>query len=196
MDGNLCAHKTDMLVTMHHQGKFRGVDFEPMSFELLAVTARKLIDAKGRHIPTVIARDLSKDDQREKNREARSDEDAILVLLFRRTKSTSLNDIASELGWFAGSDNHPNKSKVQRLIKDLTRGSGTIGGSRPRRDEADEKGIHRRCRRRWNCCRCRCRRSHGSRHQPRTGHETHAVRPGRSRCPTGLTTTRWLRRNL
>ena len=47
-------------------------------------------------MPTVIARDLSKDDQREKNCEARSDEDAILILLFRRTKSTSFNDIASE----------------------------------------------------------------------------------------------------
>ena len=66
MDGNLCAHKTDMLVTMHQQGKFRGVDFEPMSFELLSVTARKLLNAKGHHMPTVIARDLSKDDQREK----------------------------------------------------------------------------------------------------------------------------------
>ncbi len=123
MDGNLCAHKTDMLVTMHYQGKFRGVDFEPTSFELLSVTARKLLNAKGHHMPTVIARDLSKDDQREKNREARSDEDAILVLLFRRTKSTSLNDIARELGWVVGSDNHPNKSKVQRLMKDLTRGN-------------------------------------------------------------------------
>ena len=46
MDGNLCAYKTDMLVTVHHQGKFRGVDFEPMSFELLSVTARKLLDAR------------------------------------------------------------------------------------------------------------------------------------------------------
>ena len=123
MDGNLSCFKVDMLVTMHHQGKFRGVDFEPMTFELEPVIARKLINSKGRHIPTVIARDLSKDDQREKNREARSDEDAILVLLFRRTKSTSLNEIASELGWFVGSDNHPNKSKVQRLINDLKRGN-------------------------------------------------------------------------
>jgi hypothetical protein len=30
MDGNLCAHKDDMTVTLHHQGKFRGVEFEPM----------------------------------------------------------------------------------------------------------------------------------------------------------------------
>ena len=123
MDGNLCAHKVDMLVTMHHQGKFRGVDFEPMSFELVSVTARKLLNAKGHHMPTVIARDLSKDDQREKKREARSEEDAILVLLFGRPTSTSFSDIASELGWFAGSNKHPNKSKVQRLVDDLKRGN-------------------------------------------------------------------------
>lgn len=123
VDGNLCAWKTDMVVTMHHQGKFRGVDFEPMSFELRSVTARKLLDSRGCHIPTVIARDLSKDDQRRKASEARSDEDAILVLLFERCVPTSSSDIAAGLHWLAGTDNHPNKSKVQRLLRSLTSGS-------------------------------------------------------------------------
>ena len=123
MDGNLCGHKTDMLVTLHHQGKFRGVDFEPMSFELISVTARKLIDSKGRHIPTVIAKALSQDDQRQKTSELRADEDTILILLLKWTGSMSYTDIAKELRWFAGKDEHPNKPRVQRLMRELTSGA-------------------------------------------------------------------------
>jgi hypothetical protein len=123
MDGNLSAYRTDMMVTLHHQGKFRGVDFEPMSYELMPVTARKLVDSKGRSIPTVIARDLSKDDQREKTSELRTEEDDILILLLGREDAISSSEIAFKLNWFAGKDDHPNKSKVQRLLQGLTTGS-------------------------------------------------------------------------
>ncbi len=136
MDGNLCAYKTDMLVTVNWQGKFRGVDFEPMKFELAPVTARKLLDSKGRHIPTVIAKDLSKADQRQKADELRNQEDDILILLLDRTVSTSYTDIADALHWYTGKDSHPNKSKVQRLMKDLT-----SGGAKNKLIEVDRDGA-------------------------------------------------------
>ena len=81
MDGNLCGYKTDMLVTHGLALELCGVDFEPMNFELVPVTARKLLDSKGRHIPTVIAKDLSKADQRQKAADLRNQEDDILILL-------------------------------------------------------------------------------------------------------------------
>ena len=121
MDGNLCAFKEDMTVTMHHRGKFRGVEFEPMLFELEPVIARKLVDSKGRPIPTVIIRDLSKEDQSEAASDLRNDEDAILLLLKGRKVPTSWTDIALALGWYTPK-NQPNKSKVQRLISKLTKG--------------------------------------------------------------------------
>jgi hypothetical protein len=123
LDGNLCSWKTDMMVTLHHQGKFRGVDFEPMSFDLVPVTARKLVDSKGRHIPTVISKDLSKDDQRERTTELRSEQDDILIVLLRTDDAMSLSQIAFKLNWFSGKDEHPNKSKVYRLMQPLTLGS-------------------------------------------------------------------------
>jgi hypothetical protein len=94
-----------------------------MPFELISVTARKLLDTKGRQIPTVIAKDLSKDDQRQKNVDLRKDEDAILLLLYDRGVPTSSADVAKGLHWFTGPDNHPNKSRVHRLMKELTRGT-------------------------------------------------------------------------
>jgi hypothetical protein len=93
LDGNLTGWCDDMLVSVHHQGKFRGVDFEPMGFQLEPVIARKLIDSRGRHIPTVLAHDLSKDDQNERQSELRGNEDAILILLKGRKVPTSLMDI-------------------------------------------------------------------------------------------------------
>jgi hypothetical protein len=120
MDGNLCQWKEDMLVTMHYQGKFRGVDFEPMTFDLDSVIARKLIDSKGRHIPTVIAHDLSKEDQRERKSALRSDEDDILMLLNEQKGSISYSDIAELLAWITPRK-EPNKSKVQRVMKSLVK---------------------------------------------------------------------------
>ena len=122
MDGNLSLSKTDMLVTLHHQGKFRGTEFEPMLFELVSVTARKLLNAKGSHMPSVIARDLSTADQGQKASEVRREEDSILILLHERDHATTLADIATSLKWVTPS-NSPNKSKVHRLMKSLTAGS-------------------------------------------------------------------------
>jgi hypothetical protein len=122
LDGNLCSWKTDMMVTLHHQGKFRGVDFEPMSFELMPVTARKLIDSKGRQIPTVISKDLSKDDQRQRTTELRSEQDDILIVLLGSEDAISWTEIAFKLNWF-NNKGDPNKSRVQRLMQALTSGS-------------------------------------------------------------------------
>src|SRR4051812_30885726 len=58
VDGNLTCTKNDTLVTLHWQGKFRGPDFAPITFETRAVTAERLKDSKGRPITTVLARML------------------------------------------------------------------------------------------------------------------------------------------
>jgi hypothetical protein len=54
MDGNLTCWKTDSLVALHWQGKFRGPDFAPISFQLETVASPQLKDSKGRPIPSVM----------------------------------------------------------------------------------------------------------------------------------------------
>jgi hypothetical protein len=39
IDGNLTCIKRDTIAEVHHQGKFRGSDFAPLSFQLLQATA-------------------------------------------------------------------------------------------------------------------------------------------------------------
>jgi AAA domain len=50
VDGNLTAWKTDSVVTLHWQGKFRGRDFAPIPFRLSLATTPTLKDSKGRTI--------------------------------------------------------------------------------------------------------------------------------------------------
>ena len=53
VDGNLTAVKNAMTVKVHWQGKFRGPEFDPISFLLKGVTTDRLKDSKGRPIWTV-----------------------------------------------------------------------------------------------------------------------------------------------
>src|SRR3990167_3835769 len=43
IDGNLCARKSDSAVEVHWAGKFRGMDFAPMMFQLSTVPAPRQI---------------------------------------------------------------------------------------------------------------------------------------------------------
>lgn len=123
IDGNLVAWKDDMTVTMHWAGKHRGVNFDPMVFELESVTARKLLDSRGRSIPTVIASALSAEEVNAMAKTKRDDEDTVLLILSEegRNQAPSLNDIADEAGFKTGpiGKQKINKTKAQRLINAL-----------------------------------------------------------------------------
>ena len=47
VDGNLTCWKTGSLINLYWQGKFRGPDFAPVSFQLEGVTSSHLRDSKG-----------------------------------------------------------------------------------------------------------------------------------------------------
>jgi hypothetical protein len=66
-DGNftLFTHG-DKLSDLHWTGKFRGPDFEKITFHLTTITTTKLTDAKGRLLPTVMA-EVVTDAQAEEN---------------------------------------------------------------------------------------------------------------------------------
>jgi hypothetical protein len=76
VDGNLTCRKENETVELHTQGKFRGPEFAPISFQLRTVTCGALKDSKGRSIPTVVAMPLSEAGQEEiapKNRHCPAD---------------------------------------------------------------------------------------------------------------------------
>jgi hypothetical protein len=122
VDGNLTCTKTDSVVILHWQGKFRGPDFAPVPFQLHTATTDALRDSKGRPIPTVIALPLSEVEQQQAEAGSRNDEDQLLAAMadadgFRR----SMSELAKALNWLT-KDRKPYKARVQRAFDRLKKG--------------------------------------------------------------------------
>ncbi|MGY3240558.1 hypothetical protein ACVMAJ_007448 [Bradyrhizobium sp. USDA 4448] len=116
VDGNLTCWKTDSLVTLHWQGKFRGPDFAPLTFQLETVSSTQLRDSKGRQIPSVVAKTLSETEKRRAEASSRDDEDALLLAIAEHARA-SYAGLAVALGW--DSDKGENKAKVSRCAERL-----------------------------------------------------------------------------
>jgi hypothetical protein len=119
VDGNLCARKADNSVEVHWVGKFRGMDFAPMHFALRTVTARRLMDKRGRHMYTVLATPIDEAGRAAMVAAGRRDEDRVLLAI-REYPGASTAELAEKLGW-AMRDGKPYKVKVQRAIDQLMR---------------------------------------------------------------------------
>src|SRR5262249_19387606 len=117
VDGNLTARNDGSTVQLHWQGKFRGPDFAPLSFQLHTVTHERLRDSKGRLTPTVVASYLSPAAQEELATVARTEEDQLLAVL-SKNEGASLADLARKVDWTLKTG-EPNKMKVQRKLKRL-----------------------------------------------------------------------------
>lgn len=119
MDGNLTLAKSDGIVKMHWQGKHRGPDFEPLSIELKTITAPLLKDSRGRDIPTVMAKALTKGEAGSRAAASRRDEDDVLLRI-DQNGNQSLTDLATAIGWFKD-DGQPHKDRVRHATDKLRR---------------------------------------------------------------------------
>ena len=114
VDGNLVCKRDDTVVKLHWQGKFRGPDFAPITFQLRSVSHERLRDTKNRVIPTVVAEPLSEMAEQELTKVARSDEDRLLQAI-GTDPTASIAALAKTLGWLSAK-NEPHKSKVHRVL--------------------------------------------------------------------------------
>jgi len=109
--------KADGLIKLHWQGKHRGPDFEPVMFKLDCVTAPSLVDKRGRFVPTVLARDMSRGEVVAAAASARRDEDDVLLQL-EVNPSASLSGMAEGIGWVA-EDGSAHKDRARRAADKL-----------------------------------------------------------------------------
>jgi hypothetical protein len=124
MDGNLtCKKVSDEVVELSWYGKYRGANFDPVLFKLIPITSDRVKDAKGRLIPSIMAR-LTDDDTLDHLAEAMADDHDQVLILLDTTPGMSQANIAHALGW--ESEHGPHKSKVNRALGHLTK-SGLAG---------------------------------------------------------------------
>jgi hypothetical protein len=118
IDGNLtCWKKDDELVELHWTGKMRGPGFEPMIFKMEPIKTTRLMDAKGRVLPTVRAVVVGQVEEDSAQTRQREDEDRVLVQIMLQPGRT-LAAMAEALGW-ANDKGEALKKRVHRALERL-----------------------------------------------------------------------------
>jgi hypothetical protein len=118
VDGNLTAQGDGVVVHLHWQGKFRGPDFAPMSFQLKTVGHELLKDSKGRKLATVMAAPLSDIGEKAIKDAAAYHQDELLAILDGDGCGATFEELAKLLGWLT-KDNKPNRGLVYRTCETL-----------------------------------------------------------------------------
>jgi hypothetical protein len=119
LDGNLTlwGEPIGESATLHWQGKFRGADFQPVTFALQQVKITSLLDQKGRPIVSIIATLQTAEEAEAAAKQTLGDEDNVLELM-RRHPGISQKNIATNAGW-VNDRGTPNGAKVNRLLHAL-----------------------------------------------------------------------------
>ncbi|MGQ2186083.1 bifunctional DNA primase/polymerase [Bradyrhizobium barranii] len=119
VDGNIALQKRESLIVASSLGKFRGRDFAPLSFELKTVQHPVLKDARGRSIPTVVARHLGEVEKQRISADTLSRENQLLETVSAKPDA-SLRELAELMGW-RFKTGQPDQSKVSRALDALAK---------------------------------------------------------------------------
>lgn len=125
VDGNLTCSVDYPAIEVHWQGKFRGADFDPLTFRLETVTHERLKNTKGKLIPTVVADYLSETAKEEIQKANRDDRQRLFAEVEKDGKA-SVAEYAARCG-FLLNNGRPNKRKTHNLLGKLKREKKVIG---------------------------------------------------------------------
>jgi hypothetical protein len=125
VDGNLTLFRTSDDTVELSYNKMRGPGFQPITFKLDEIRSTKLVDAKGREIPTVRARVLTEAQRQQQELEFTHDIDHLLAAMLE-DPDLPYAQWAEKLEWYHGGQNNeatraPYKVKVQRTIEYIER---------------------------------------------------------------------------
>lgn len=117
VDGNLTLWAdAEKQTSLHWLGKFRGPEFEPMSFELKVTDSAKVHDEEGRLMPSVVAVPVTEADAEAGMKKQENDENRVLLIM-ADYRDASFEQIAIKAGFVTGG--RANKSKVARIMQSL-----------------------------------------------------------------------------
>jgi hypothetical protein len=117
VDGNLTLWASEDKTTLHWQGKFRGPEFEPLSFQMETKTSSAVIDSKGRLMPSVVAAPISDAELERGEREQETEENKLLAVIGMNS-GLPIRALAQKAN-FLSPAGKPLKSKVGRLCHSL-----------------------------------------------------------------------------
>jgi predicted transcriptional regulator len=132
VDGNLTLWAgVERQTTLHWQGKFRGPEFDPMTFELVEAHCDAVKNEAGVLLPSVVAKPMAEAEVEAAEDRAEQEEDRLMRAMYS-SPAASWADLASQLNW--------KKRKVQRLIERLDEGK-FVEQKRNKRYALTDKGT-------------------------------------------------------
>jgi hypothetical protein len=138
VDGNLTLwQEVEAQTTLHWQGKFRGPEFQPVTFRLEPASAPKVQDAEGRDMPSVVAVPIAEYEIEAAEAEQEDDEDTLLRHIHSRPRQ-SWAQYAKLCGWELA-NGEPYKTKVRRAMERL-HAARFINMPRNKKPEITESG--------------------------------------------------------
>lgn len=118
VDGNLTLWAdAEKHTTLHWQGKFRGPEFEPISFKMLKVTSPTVADVNGELMPSVVAEPVS--DTEVAAAERRQMDDSLRMLFALGDHKNATVAHLAEVCRFVSDAGAPLKSKAFRVLQKL-----------------------------------------------------------------------------
>lgn len=118
VDGNLTLWADgEGQTTLHWQGKFRGPEFEPMTFKIETAFSDRVVDSDGRRMPSVVAGPMSDMEIEMVTASSESDENVLLAII-GHNKGASVAAMARKASW-VNQSGAPNKAKVVRTATRL-----------------------------------------------------------------------------
>lgn len=96
-DGNLTLSRSGNIVTLHWQGKLRGLDFKARHFRFETASSPEVLDAKQRQIELMLMRPSSEDVVEQRD-QADANLNIVLLTAMRDNPKASLRALASETG--------------------------------------------------------------------------------------------------
>jgi hypothetical protein len=111
VDGNLTLWAgVERQTTLHWQGKFRGPEFNPMTFELVEAHCDAVKNEDGVLLPSVVARPMAEAEVEAAEDRSEAEEDKLMRAMYG-PQILSFGKLAAKLGW--------EKWQVQRLMDRL-----------------------------------------------------------------------------
>jgi hypothetical protein len=118
VDGNLTLWGGGEKQTiLHWQGKFRGPEFEPLTFKLETFTSETVVNAAGELMPSVVASPVSDFESEAAAAKTETDEN-VLMGVIGMNRPLSVAALAMKAN-FVGATGQPQKSKVFNLCRRL-----------------------------------------------------------------------------
>ena len=114
---------------MSWTGKLRGPAFDPIEFRMREIRTEKLVDAKGRKMPTAMAEVVSAAQVEAEDTASKAQEREMLAAM-KSSPDDSMADWAKACGWFQPKDETaPYKALAQRVLARLEKKGFVMNGA-------------------------------------------------------------------